>query len=114
MTTSIRILVRNAITNELVIDNADSPAVVNDFSFSVMEENAKAFSEMYPDCTVSFYADTKPHASFVLRMPLNQQIDEKRMDLGLMTWDEYVSKWYGGFGGEVEHDARQLRMEQGI
>lgn len=96
MTTSIRILVRNAITNELVIDNTDSPVVVNDFSFSVMEENAKAFSEMYPDCTVSFYADTKPYASFTLRTALNQTLDEAEMEKGNMTWDDYVSKWYGG------------------
>lgn len=110
--TTIRILVRNAITNEVLIDNSDSPVRIYDYSFEIMERNANAFSEMYPDCTVSFYADTKPHASFILLPALNQQIDEKRLDLGLMTWDEYVAKWYGG--GEAAHDARQLSMEQGI
>jgi len=65
----------------------------------IAEANHKAFRELYPNCQVNFVIDND---NFMMSPPLNQQKDEVAYDEGRMTWDEYMSKWYGG---ELESDS---------
>lgn len=53
---------------------------------------AQKFSSMYPDCWVNVTVD---QYNFVALPPMNMQRDERLVEEGLLSFNKYVSKWYG-------------------
>jgi hypothetical protein len=98
----IKIFVFNHLTHETVID---STITVNG-DFATVEANHQVFREIHPDCQVNFVIDKD---NFIFAPPLNQEKDEIAYDEGLMTWNEYVSKWHGG--GALESDSDMPNYE---
>jgi hypothetical protein len=86
--TKIKILVKNAITNEEVINNV---VEIKDYDFEIMDANANAFSDTFADCCVTFSAN---NGDFVCLPARNQMIDDVLVETGIMTFDEYMEKWY--------------------
>jgi len=97
MNMDIKIFVFNYITKETVIDST----ITVQGDFETAEANHRVFREVHPDCQVNFVVD---HKNFIFAPPLNQEKDEIAYDEGLMTWNEYVSKWHGG-GSALESDS---------
>lgn len=52
-----------------------------------------AISKENPDNWVNFVWE---NGSFIAGVPYNMTRDERLMDAGLLTWDEYKAKWYPG------------------
>lgn len=53
---------------------------------------AKKFASMYPDCWVNVTVD---QYNFVALPPMNMQRDERLVEEGLLSFNKYISKWYG-------------------
>lgn len=52
-------------------------------------------SRMWPDCQVDFKWWGKDlEDCFIYGMPVNQTIDDNRVDEGYMSEEDYVKKWY--------------------
>jgi len=47
----------------------------------------------HPDCFINFVEDDAPK-NFILGQAKNMQIDETRLDRGLISWNDYLNKWY--------------------
>ncbi len=82
--------VLNTLTGEVVINESFSMKT-SDYDFQVMDANARAMKEMMPDCSVSM---TCSNGDFTSLMAFNQELDEAKYQMGLITWDEYIDKWY--------------------
>jgi hypothetical protein len=53
---------------------------------------AHKFSSMYPDCWVNVTADEN---NFSALSPMNMHRDERLVEEGLLSFNKYVTRWYG-------------------
>ena len=97
-TVTISIKVVNYLTDKTEID---SRVTINGYEYEVMEANAKAFSEMYPDCGVFFGAS---NTDFIGLPPLNMTKDEDPGGLFHTDFDAYMAKWYPKAQSQQESD----------
>ena len=86
---TINIRVVNQLTNEVVVDSKFKQ--LEKSSFDAMSATADVIADSNPDCTVYIRAST---GNFVSLMPRNQKADEQKMGKGLLSWEEYMAKWY--------------------
>lgn len=77
-------------TQEMLVDNV---LTINDYDFYVAQANHESMRKAFPDCCVNF---TMNNGDFIFGMPLNQEIDERAYDQGLITWEEYCNRWFKG------------------
>ena len=85
----INITITNAFTNQL--EMATSTYTVAEGSIDTTHD---LFSQAYPDSFVNFVWGEEGSKSFICGMPRNMKRDEIAHSAGLMTWEEYFSKWY--------------------
>jgi hypothetical protein len=60
-------------------------------------EKHKQMSNEFPDSFINFVepkGEFSKQPSFILGQAENMRRDERRLDQGLVSWDEYTSKWY--------------------
>jgi len=51
----------------------------------------KILSETFPDCFVNFDMGER---GFIAGQPHNMAADERSLYAGLISWEDYVAKWY--------------------
>ena len=85
----IKIFVFNNITKETVIDST----ITVQGDFATAEANHEVFREVHPDCQVNFVINQD---RYIFGPPLNQEKDYHAYNKGLMTYEEYMSKWHSG------------------
>jgi hypothetical protein len=56
-----------------------------------LEDLAYALRDKYPDCFVTVYADSK---NFYCLMPKNMDRDQKLVDSGRVSMEQFMEKWY--------------------
>lgn len=99
MTVKIKIKITDAITNEVI---TDSEVTIREYDYEIAKANHECMRQAFPDACVSFFMD---NGDLICSPPVNQEIDEDAMDVGMMTWAEYCNKWYkGSLTGPNEDD----------
>jgi len=89
----IKVLIKDALTEKVIRDNeVETP----EYSYEQMSVFHNQFKRKYPNAHINFSWLPKgaKDVCFICGVPLNMQLDERRMDKGIITWDEYVQKWY--------------------
>ena len=84
----INITITNAFTSQVEFNSTDSIAEAS------IDAAHSLFTEAYPDSFVNFVWGEEGSKSFICGMPHNMKRDEIAHSAGLMTWEEYFSKWY--------------------
>ncbi len=87
---NIKIKITNAFTGEVTTDNT---VTIQDYDFQIAEANHEYMSQTLGDCFVNFSMD---NGDFICGMPYNMKQDQKLLDAGVITWEEYCNKWYKG------------------
>jgi len=89
----IKVLIKDALTEKVIRDNeVETP----EYSFEQMCAFHNQFKRKYPNAHINFSWLPKgaKDVSFICGVPLNMELDEKKMNRGQITWNEYVEKWY--------------------
>ena len=82
---NIRITIKNALTNVVEQDFTDTVAEAD------VDSMHKFFREAYPNSFVNFKMDD---GGFIAGQPYNMAKDEYAHEQGLITWNQYLMKWY--------------------
>jgi hypothetical protein len=63
-------------------------------TFEQMDELHREYSEANPDSWVNMITTGSPENSFIMGMREGQRVDELLLDIDLMDWETYKSKWF--------------------
>lgn len=86
---AIEVLMRRSNSNCEVVEHrviTILPTLVNEVHY--------ALEKAYPDCFINFVWGAPDQLSFICGMRYGQALDEKRLDAGEITWEEYCAKWF--------------------
>lgn len=78
--------------------NKSSLGTIECQTFMDAVERHKELSKENPDSFINFvepegeFSGTLP--SFILGQPDNMKSDERKLDSGLVSWEQYTRKWY--------------------
>jgi hypothetical protein len=108
---NIKIKVTDHFTRQTIIDSV--VALNESTDWATVEANQKVFSEVFPNCYVTFSCEERD--SFICSQPYNMVQDEQAYDSRRMTWEEYCNKWYkGALSGCNEDDMPDYEIERQI
>lgn len=96
--TTIRIRIKDAFTGQIITDN---DIRVNDYSFEIMNDAHRMFEQAFPNCFVNMAVmfdsenlDGLGYGDFICGQPFNMKLDEKMVEGGFMSYEEYDAKWH--------------------
>lgn len=94
----MKLEIKNALTGETIVDSHYAEYPYEDLvTFRTEKQREVArYSEAFPNCNVyfSWRLDSASPWNFQYLMPVNQAADERAVDTGMMSWQEYTDKWY--------------------
>lgn len=88
----VNIFIKDALTGSVIRNEVET----KENSFDEMSNFHDKYKNEYPNAHINFYWYPKgcDKPSFICGMPLNMQLDEKKLDEGGMEWEYYMQKWY--------------------
>lgn len=94
----MKIKISDALTGEIVFDEYYAEYPYEDLVTFRTEKQREMvrYSKTFPNCQVyfSWRVDSNFNWNFQYLMPVNQAADERAVDTGMMSWQEYTDKWY--------------------